>query len=415
MKKRKKLLIIDDNKLNQRILTDILEKDNYHILTADNTGYAQKIIKDFKPDLILLDIILPKISGLEFCKYLKSKEKTAEIPVIFISTLKKSRDIVEGFKVGGVDYITKPFREEVVLARIKTHLKLHETKKELKKKNEQQDILLENIDTQIWYLEDKFSYGKVNKSHADFLGYKKEELENKSYTEFLDAKEAKVCIISNEKVFEKKEKIKTEEWLKNSDGEKRLLSITKAPKLDEDGNVEYVVASAEDITERKREEEKIKYLSFHDELTGLYNRRYLENEITRLKHSRHYPLSIIVGDLDKLKFINDNYGHQIGDMYIQKTAEIFKDVFREEDVVARTGGDEFSVILPNTNSEDAFKIINRIKKRFKNLNKKTKKLPKEISISLGSSTVICANEDINQHYINADQKMYENKKRKKSS
>jgi len=126
-------------------------------------------------------------------------------------------------------------------------------------------------------------------------------------------------------------------------------------------------------------------------------------------------LSIIVGDLDKLKSINDNYGHQIGDMYIQKTAEIFKDVFREEDVVARTGGDEFSVILPNTNSEDAFKIINRIKKRFKNLNKKTKKLPKEISISLGSSTVICANEDINQHYINADQKMYENKKRKKLS
>lgn len=415
MKNRKKLLIIDDNKLNQRVLSDMLEKDNYHILTADNTEKAKNIIKDFKPDLILLDIILPKISGLEFCKHLKSKEKTAEIPVIFISTLKRSRDIVKGFKVGGVDYITKPFQEEVVLARIKTHLKLNETKKELKKKNEQQDILLENIDTQIWYLEDKFSYGKVNKSHADFLGYKKEELENKSYTDFLDKKEAEVCVISNKKVFEEKEKVKTEEWLKNAEGEKRLLSITKAPKLDEDGNVEYVVASAEDITERKREEEKIKYLSFHDELTGLYNRRYLENEISRLKNSRQYPLSIIVGDLDNLKFINDNYGHQVGDLYIQKAAAVFKDVLREEDIVARTGGDEFSVILPKTNSEQVFRIINRAKKRFKNLTKKSKELPKEISISLGSSTVICAEEDINQHYINADQMMYENKKRKKSS
>lgn len=103
-----------------------------------------------------------------------------------------------------------------------------------------------------------------------------------------------------------------------------------------------------DITKRKIHEEQLAYLSTHDVLTGLYNRTFYEAELDRLAAGKRYPVSIIVIDLDGLKIINDTYGHIVGDNMICKAAAVLKHAFRTEDVVARTGGDEFSILLPET-------------------------------------------------------------------
>ncbi len=122
-----------------------------------------------------------------------------------------------------------------------------------KKSKMGQEILLDNIETQIWYLKDEKTYGPVNQSHADFFGAQKEELENKSLYDLMSTREeAETCIAGNQEVFSKKQKIHSEELVLNGKGESRLLSITKTPKLDANNNVEYVVCSAEDITERKQ-------------------------------------------------------------------------------------------------------------------------------------------------------------------
>ena len=126
----------------------------------------------------------------------------------------------------------------------------------------EQELLLETIDTQIWYLIDEETYGKVNKAHADFLGLNKSDIEHKKLGELLLEEETKICIKRNKEVFNKKKKIETEEWRKNSKGEKRLLSITKNPKLNEKDKVEYVVCSAEDITEKKEKEKKLHQMKF---------------------------------------------------------------------------------------------------------------------------------------------------------
>ena len=134
----------------------------------------------------------------------------------------------------------------------------------------------------------------------------------------------------------------------------------------------------QEITKRKKEEKHIKYLSFHDEMTGLYNRRYFENEMLRLNKSRKLPISIIVTDIDGLKKINDNYGHKKGDEYIIMAAEILKKITRKEDIVSRIGGDEFAILLPKTAKEKAEKIIARIKK--KTSPKKDKELTVDIAL-----------------------------------
>jgi PAS domain S-box-containing protein len=127
-----------------------------------------------------------------------------------------------------------------------------------RKRLEEQTLLLDNIETQIWYLTDAETCGAVNKARADFLGLEKENLEGTGLYDIVGTEEAKVRIAGNREVFENKKQVHTEDWVKNGKGETRLLAITKTPKLDDTGNVEYVICAAEDITERKRAEDRIK-------------------------------------------------------------------------------------------------------------------------------------------------------------
>ncbi len=127
-----------------------------------------------------------------------------------------------------------------------------------RKKSEEQALLLDNIETQIWYLTDVGTYGAVNRAHAEFLGIGKENLEGRNIRDIYGCDEAMVVIADNRDVFDQKKQIRTEGWVGNGAGEARFLSITRTPKLDDNGEVEYVICTAEDITERKRAEDQIR-------------------------------------------------------------------------------------------------------------------------------------------------------------
>jgi diguanylate cyclase (GGDEF)-like protein/PAS domain S-box-containing protein len=121
-----------------------------------------------------------------------------------------------------------------------------------------------------------------------------------------------------------------------------------------------VIWVARDITDRKRDEETLQYQNMHDILTGLFNRQYYETEIVRLQKSRLFPISIMVLDIDGLKWVNDHRGHSAGDELLQRAAGILKSTFRPEDMVARMGGDEFVVVLPETDKAAAIQARNRL-------------------------------------------------------
>ncbi|MDM8523988.1 response regulator [Desulfococcaceae bacterium HSG8] len=127
------ILIVDDNIKNLNLLTNLLIDKGYNIGISKNGFMALEFIRKRNPDLILLDIMMPDIDGLEVCRQLKSDKKTKDIPVIFISGLADTADKLRGFKAGGVDYITKPFEKEEVFARVNTHLELIRSHKDIKK------------------------------------------------------------------------------------------------------------------------------------------------------------------------------------------------------------------------------------------------------------------------------------------
>lgn len=118
------ILLVDDMPKNLQVLGNILSEDEFDIAIATDGSQALKIINEIKPDLILLDIIMPEIDGYEVCKKIKSSEETSGIPIIFITAKTETEDIVKGFSLGAVDYVTKPFNSVELLARVKTHIEL---------------------------------------------------------------------------------------------------------------------------------------------------------------------------------------------------------------------------------------------------------------------------------------------------
>ncbi len=168
-----------------------------------------------------------------------------------------------------------------------------------------------------------------------------------------------------------------------------------------------VLVAIEDVTARRKAEDYLRYLGTHDVMTGLYNRAYYEEEMKRLGGGRQYPVSIIIADLDGLKDVNDTLGHQAGDKLIRRAAEVLKAGFRQEDVIARIGGDEFAAIMPRTESPTAQEAMERVQTLI-GLNNKFYGEP-ALSISLGVSTGD-KTSDLESIMRAADDNMYREKR-----
>ena len=145
--KRPIVLMVDDVPKNLQVLGNILNKEGYKISAALNGEQALKILENTKPDLILLDVMMPGLSGFDVIKEIQKNKELLEIPVIFLTAKKEKEDVIHGIELGAVDYVTKPFNSTELLARVKNHIELKLSKDRLKKMNKELQTALDQIKT----------------------------------------------------------------------------------------------------------------------------------------------------------------------------------------------------------------------------------------------------------------------------
>ena len=189
------------------------------------------------------------------------------------------------------------------------------------------------------------------------------------------------------------------------DGRPVPVADSAAPIRNETDRTFGVVMVFRDVSRDKEQQRQILYLSYHDPLTGLYNRRFLEEQMRLVDTEHQLPLSIIMGDVNGLKITNDVFGHAEGDRLLQKVAETLRDICRKEDVIARWGGDEFLILLPRTGQPAAEEVIERAKQAFREKSEGTLQL----SVSLGCSTKTKEEEELQLTLRQAEEWMYHQK------
>lgn len=234
---------------------------------------------------------------------------------------------------------------------------------ELREREQRYRILLDESSDPIFSFNREGRYLYINRAFAAPFKKNPEEIIGKKIWDIFSQDEADKRFAMVKQVFETGKTGVIE--VRVPTPEKDLYFITTVkPIFDEAGEVATVICISKEITERKRMEDELRHLSTHDVLTGLYNRNFFEVELERIQKSRSQPVTILLADLDDLKGVNDRDGHQAGDELLRKVAANLKEVFRSSDIIARIGGDEFAVLLPDTEPDVAQSLIERLRAKF---------------------------------------------------
>ncbi|MBF6057781.1 diguanylate cyclase [Thiomicrorhabdus heinhorstiae] len=358
------VLVVDDEPINLRMVSTILQ-DRYEILVAKNGHSALEIVEHQKPDLILLDIVMPDMDGFEVIRALRKKTVSAEIPVIFLTSKTDQAAIVESFRLGGVDYITKPFYQEELNVRVDNQVRMHRLQSNLNVELKRSHRNFQIMDRHIAFIfidftasitfASSFFCQNFGCSVKDVVGKKVNVLKSNLtpqnlYKELWNT-------ISQEKDYH------CEIEDRNFQGGTNWYSVNITPNYDEYDNWIGYIAFYKNIDDQIQ----LKALSETDKLTGINNRAKLDKELSReLDRSERYdsPLSIIMLDLDYFKDVNDHFGHEIGDQVIQAIAHILYNNVRKVDIVGRWGGEEFLIICPQTDQEGAQTLAENLRSKI---------------------------------------------------
>jgi diguanylate cyclase (GGDEF)-like protein/PAS domain S-box-containing protein len=413
------ILVVDDTPHNLHLLSTTLTQQGFEVKGVINGLMALRVARSASPDLILLDITMPDMNGYEICQELKADPQTCDIPVIFLSALDDAIDKVKAFAVGGVDYITKPFQVEEVLARINSQLTIQAAKAEIRQLNAELELRIKQRTVQL-----ETAYNKLETTNQELqqeiqerqkasslLHESEERLESilnslEDVVWSADAIASKLLYLNpaaervygrpKEDFFEnfnlRLEVIHPEDRKRNEiqqsiplllesgsldleyrilrpDGEVRWLSDRSHVVKNERGEAIRLDGIIYDVTEQKLAQEKLLHDALHDALTGLPNRiLFMERVEQALKHSKrrsYYLFALLFIDLDRFKTINDSLGHSHGDELLIEISGLLQSCLRSTDTVARLGGDEFTVLLEDFNDiDDVIRITERIQNKL---------------------------------------------------
>ncbi|WP_417912319.1 response regulator [Candidatus Electronema sp. TJ] len=257
------ILIVDDQPASLKVLLSLLEDQDFELRIFQSGAQALAGLAHFTPDVILLDVLMPEMNGFETCRRIKARPELADIPVIFMTALASVEDKIEGFAVGGVDYITKPFQQAEVLARISTQLKLR--RKTLKLKAAQETLrhqkimleaLLDSIPDLIYFKDTANRYLGCNQAFEIFFGKKVQDILGQADEAVLPAAAAESFRSRDQALLAACASERSEEELSGIDGAAALYDILKSPYIGPDGSPLGLIGICRNITELKQAERR---------------------------------------------------------------------------------------------------------------------------------------------------------------
>ncbi|MEA4870906.1 MAG: PAS domain S-box protein [Christensenella sp.] len=273
----------------------------------------------------------------------------------------------------------------------------------LQQSEERYSVYFENAPYGVFVADDAGRYIDVNPAATVITGYSREQLLQMSISD-ITAEEFRAYAAESFLQLQRTGVLNIELQFRHADGTARWWSVSGV-RIAKD---QYFGFST-DITQKKHAEAELVYLSNRDYLTGLYNRRYFEKAIERLDLEPYLPLSVLMGDINGVKLVNDAYGHMEGDRLIRDISAVLQNACRENDVLARIGGDEFGVLLPNTDAAAANGIVNQIQQSLREFDATAGNARFQHSVSLGLGTKKQVGEDISAVVKDAEVFMYQRK------
>jgi diguanylate cyclase (GGDEF)-like protein/PAS domain S-box-containing protein len=390
-----RILIVDDNEMNRDMLARRLERKGYEIRVAEGARLLLERIQEDPVDLLLLDVEMPGISGLDALQALRGCYSPIQLPIIMVTAKDQSEDIVKALDLGANDYLTKPIDFPVALARIRTQVAHKRAEEALLESEERYALAAQGANDGLWdwNLVDNVIY--FSPRWKIMLGYQETEIANRP-EEWLD----RIHVADRERV---KDEIaahqrgltphfESENRMQHKDGSFRWMLTRGLAVHDTSGKVLRMAGSQTDITGGK----------VADALTGLPNRLLFIDRLVRLiehtKRHKDYLFAVLFLDLDGFKMINDSLGHGIGDQLLVGVANRLEKCLRVSDTVtrieklftlARLGGDEFTILLDQVkDSSDAIVVAERIMKAIAApFNLDGKKLFTSVSIGIALSSI----------------------------
>src|SRR3979490_2116286 len=364
-----KLLIVDDNEMNRDMLARRLLRKGYVVTLAENAKELLQRVKEDAVDLVLLDIEMPEISGLDALQTLRAHHSAAELPIIMVTAKTKSDEIVKVLELGANDYLTKPIDFPVAVARIGTQLSHKKAQEALKESEERYALAARGSNDGLWDWSLSANVVHFSPRWKAMLGYQEDEIGDTPEQWFDRIHDADRERVKEEITVHQKgltPHFESEHRVLHKDGSFRWMLSRGVAVHDVSGNVLRMAGSQTDITEGK----------VSDPLTGLPNRLLFIDRVGRLiKHTKRRKdqlFAVLFLDLDGFKMINDSMGHLIGDQLLLGVANRLEKCLRSTDTVARLGetftvarlgGDEFTVLLDDIKDpSDAKRAADRMMK-----------------------------------------------------
>ncbi|MCC8406417.1 Response regulator PleD [Rickettsia tillamookensis] len=437
------ILVVDDIETNIKLLTAKLLKEYYTVLTANSGKEALAILKKEKIDTILLDVMMPEMDGFEVCKTIKTDPETTHIPVVMVTALSDIDDRVKGLEAGADEFLTKPINDTALFVRLKSLSRMKSLIDELKLRNSTNALLgVTNIemhdtfaDKKILLINDDVVQAKNIKQMLLKITQNVKVISNSDELDIINEYTPDLVIISS--TLENEDPLRISVILR---GKAEISGVVIILQIDEDGMPlvvkgielginDYFVYPIEESellarirTQLRRKQyqdnlrndlEQSVNLAAKDGLTGLFNRRYFDIHLKQMiekANKESIKLYLLMCDIDNFKHVNDTYGHQAGDKVLTIVSRILKNTLRVTDLIARFGGEEFTILLTDIDISKAIETAERVRVKIEymdfHIEDQIEPLKKTISIGV---TEYKKEESIESFIERADKAMYEAK------